>query len=349
MNRYLLPLKITLASLAFFAVTTSTAGAQGVPSSVQNPLVLSASPDEPSPGQAVTVTAQSYLFNIDSANMTWSAGGKVIAKGIGLTGQIVQAPAIGKKLTVTVTAVTPDGSPYRNSTVISSGSVDLIIEPDGYTPPFFLGKWPVAYQNAIKITAMPHIANASGVEYDPSQLVYKWEKNFIALPDQSGYGRQSIVIPGDIIYRPYPIMVIVTSRDGSAQAAGLVPVTAGSPNITFYQNDPMYGPLFNNAIGDTLSLGTQQEAGVLAVPFGFNIPASGIGSLNLSWLINSREHNELAANDTVTLRAPDSNGGSSSVELNMTSNGNILQQAQAGFSVAWSAGTKSSAQSGVTF
>jgi len=313
-------------------------------------LELTSSVNNPSPGQTVTITAESYSMNIDSASITWTAGGKTLAKGIGVTSVTVQAPDLGKRLTVNVTATTPDGQSMNNSITIGSGSIDMILEPDGYVPPFFLGKIPVAYQNSVKIVAVPHLANSAGVEYDPQTLVYQWQENDSVLQDQSGYGKQAIIIPGSIVPRPYNITVTVSTRDGSAQGMGLTSVSPGAlSGIAFYDNDPLYGPLYNRALGSTVYVGAQRELGVLAVPYGLDIPSSGIGGLSWSWLVNGAEHPELAGNDTVTLRAPEGSSGSSDIETDVTNSQKILQQGNAALSVLFSATATTSADSSVTF
>lgn len=332
---------------SFFILLASSALAQGIPSTIGG-LELTTSAIDPVPGQSVTIKAASYSVDINSANLTWVSAGKTIAKGVGVTSVTVQAPALGKKISVTVTMISPDGTSFVNSITVNSGSVDLVLEPDGYVPPFFMGKAPVVYQNSVKIIAVPHIANSSGVEYDPETLVYKWQQNDTVLQDQSGYGKQSITLPGNIVPRPYQVTVTISTRDGTAQAMGITSVTAGSPLILFYRNDPLYGPLFNNAIGNILYLGAQRETGVMMVPLGFNITGNGLGDLSLSWLINGVEHPELASNESITLRAPESSSGSSNVQLSITDPKNILQQAQAGFSAVFSAASSSSAST-VTF
>jgi len=330
-------------------IPASNARAQslsGTPGGIQ----LTPSVNDPYPGETVTITAESYSMSIDSANITWTAGGKTLAKGIGATSVTVQAPDLGKRLTVNVTATTPDGQSMSDSIIIGSGSIDMILESNGYVPPFFTGKVPVAYQNSVKIVAVPHLANSSGVEYDPQTLVYQWQENGSVLQDQSGYGKQSITIPGNIVPRPYNISVTVSARDGSASGMGLTSVSPGAlGGIAFYDNDPLYGPMFNLALGNTVYVGKQRELGVLAVPFGFNVSATGLGGLTWAWLVNGTDHPELAGNDTITLRAPEGSSGSSDIEADVTNGKEILQQGNAALSVVWSATATTTAAEAVTF
>lgn len=322
----------------FLILLASSVSAQGLPSSLGG-LELSASIENPSPGQTVTITAKSFAVDINGTTLTWTAGGKQLAKGVGVTSVTVEAPALGKYLNINVSAITSDGTSYANSISIGSASIDLVMETDGYKPPFFRGKIAPAYQNSVKIIAVPHLANSAGIEYDPKGLLYTWKQGETVLQSQSGYGKQSVTIPGAMVPRPYIATVTVTSRDGSVQGSGSISVEAGAPSVVFYRNDPLYGPLFNNAIGSTVYLGTQREVGVLAIPYGFNVPASGLGDLSFSWKVNGTELSKLAANKSVTLRSPGNAAGSSNVQLQVNNAQKILQQASGGFTTVFSAST----------
>lgn len=308
--------------------------AQSVPISVGG-LDLSLSTANPTPGQKETVTARSYSIDINSATVTWTIAGKVVQKGVGLTTLDIKAPALGKNMVVSVSAVTPGGTSVSSSIIIQTGSVDMIIESDGYVPPFFKGKLSPAYQNMVTIVAIPHLANSSGTEYDPRTLVYSWKRNDQVIEDQSGYGKQAITLPGDSVPRAYTLTVSVTTRDGSAQASGYLPVSFDAPMISFYIDDPLYGPLYNQAVGDTVRIGSQKETSVIAAPFGFNKPVDNLGHLSLSWLVNGQSRPELSSSDSVILRAPDSASGNSTIELDIQNSKEFLQGTKGGFTATF--------------
>jgi hypothetical protein len=331
-----------------FLLPASFAFSQTIPSGI-NSLTLTPSSNNPIPGQTVTITAVSYSFDINSATVIWTVNGKQVQKGIGSTILNVTAPSLGKKTTVDVTAVTPSSGSFTGSITMGSGYIDLITETDGYVPPFFMGKTLLAYQNNVTVIAIPHLADASGKEYDPAALVYQWKKDDgTVLQSQSGYGRQSITLAGNIVPRPYYLMVTATSRDGSAQAESLIQIVAQSPSLTFYNDDPLYGPLFNKAIGNTLYIGAQKEAKAFAALFGFNIFPGNSSALTLDWSINNVEHPELASSQSIVMRAPDGVSGMSAIALSVRGAQDILQGADGAFNVAFSA-SQSASSTPVTF
>ena len=273
----------------------------------------------------------------------------MVQKGLGLTTLDVQAPALGKKSTITISAISSNGAVFSNSVTLGSGSIDMITETDGYVPPSFKGKVPFVFQNNITLIAMPHLANSSGQEFDPKTLVYSWEKDDgTAYQSQSGYGKQSLTLTGDIIPRPYYVTVTVSTRDGSAQAEAVAYISGQSPYIDFYSNDLLYGPLYNRMLGATINIGSQKEADVIASLFGFNIPTNS-SDFPFTWLVNNVEHPELAGSKSIALRSPDGVSGSSNVQLNVQNNQKILQSARAGFSVAFTANGPTTQTTPVSF
>jgi len=344
MNRFFL-LNLFIISFLF---TSHFALAQGVPVTASN-IDLTSSSNSPVPGQKITITARSFSIDINSSTITWIIDGKVSQKGVGLTKLEISAPSLGKEYKIVVSAVTTNGLSLTNSITVGSGSVDMVTESNGYVPPFFKGKLPVAYQNNVNIIAIPHLADTKGVEYDPKTLVYQWKKGGRVVEDQSGYGKQTFTLVGDIIPREANVNVTISTRDGTKRTTGYITVSYDSPSLNFYVDSSQHGPLFNSAIGDNIFIGKEKETSVLMVPYGFNKPVNGIGNLLLTWMINGYEREELASNESVTLRSPDNTAGRSNLELTIKNSRDILQTVSRGFSASFSANKESSNLPGLSF
>lgn len=287
---------------------------------------LDLSVENPTPGQEIVITARSYSLDINASTVTWTINGQQVQKGIGLTQYTFKAPALGKKTTIGVSAVSSGGKSAYGSVSINSGSVDLIVETDGYVPPFFKGKLPIVYQNSIKIIAIPHLARADGTLYDPKTLVYKWQKGSETFETESGYGKQSISFVGEIVPREFTINVTVYNREGTISTSGYMPITFTSPSISFYVNDPLYGPLYNKAIRENLSIGKEGEVRVISAPFGFS---KNNFNLQYDWEINGENDPNLAQSESVIFRAPtNSDGGVSAIDLTVTNIKSMLQNAR---------------------
>lgn len=315
--------------IAGIILATSMVNAQ-IPTTLQG-LEFTISNNSPAPGQTVTVTVESYMADLNSSNITWTLNGAALQKGVGVTSVQVKAPPLGKKNTIEVVAVTPDGKTLNNTLTMSSGGVDLIMEADGYVPPFFQGKMHLTYQNSYRIIAIPHLADSSGKEYDPKNLVYQWTKDSKVIQDQSGYGKQVFTWDDEIVARQRIIGVKVFNRDGTTQAKKIITVEARSPYIGLYVDDPLYGTLLNKALSYQINIGRSRELSVLAIPFGFNKPSDGLGNLSFTWLLNSIKQDPLVQNQSITLRAPENSSGASDIKLTVTNNEELLQKSETNF------------------
>jgi hypothetical protein len=326
---------------ASFVLSFSIAHAQ-VPSSVDG-IDMTITPQNPVPGKNVEINLQDYLSDISSAYITWVVNGQKITEGIGKNDINLTAPALGKESNVTILIQTQDGKTIQKSVVIKSGSVDMVWESQGYVPPLFQGKQNFAYENAVKIIAMPHLADSSGKEINPSNLVYSWTQDYTALQNQSGYGKQSIIINGSVIPRPTTIRVSVSTRDGSETTSGVITLQAGSPSLVFYKDDPLYGVLYNLALGAQTTF-SNQEITLLATPYSFSLPSLTNNSLQYGWTINGSSQSNLSKNRSVTLRVEDtSNAADYPVQLQLQNMREILQGATNAITVTFEANKNNNA------
>ncbi len=292
-------------------------------------IYIDMSVDYPAPNQEITLTAKSHILDLNSINITWTVDGKTTKSGIGQYILKLQSPPLGKKNIIKVSATGPGSQIYTDSIDIQSSKVDIILESDGYAPPFFKGKNPITHQNKVRIIAIPNIIDKNGAFLDPQKLVYEWKKeDGKIIREQSGYGRQSIEITGDIIPRPYVLTVTVSSPNGSQSAQGTAYVESFPPTVELYKNDKLYGPLYNKALKPTVSIGDERELGIVASPFGLNISLLRPGPVDLNWIVNSVATPELFSKPSITLRAPDNIGGVSSIRLSINNNSKILQSAE---------------------
>ncbi len=327
--------------LVISLINVSQTNAQGMPVG-SNSLEITSSNDSPAPGQNITLTVRSYSIDIHSSTVTWLIDGKLAQKGTGLTTLDLNAPPLGKEYRISVSALSTKGVTVSNSFVVGSGSLDIIIEHNGYTPPLFKGKVPISYQNNVKIIAIPHVADSKGVIYDPKTLVYQWKKNSRAVEDQSGYGKQVFTLIGDIVPRANTINVTVSTKDGINRVSGYTIIDYNSPSLSFYIDDPLYGTMLNKSVTETIFIGSEKETSVLMIPYGFTKPINELGNLLLTWMINGYEKPELQTNQSITLRAPENSEGSSNVELTVRNKTDILQSASASFSARFNSRSNTS-------
>ena len=140
----------------------------------------------------------------------------------------------------------------------------------------------------------------------------------------------------------------MSAKDAGAQAETSTSIDYQSPFAQFYVNDPLYGTLFNRAIKNYITIGSNRESGVRVVPYGLNGLVNDLGDLSFTWSINGTEHPELSSNDSITLRAPENSDGSSDVSVDIHNAKEILQGISGNFSVKFKKSTDSQTNA-VTF
>lgn len=287
--------------------------------------------DNPRPGQRVEVYVESFVFDLNAASIVWLVNGKTSESGIGLKKVTVVAPPIGATLTITAVVKTADGKEIKKSVSIKTGSVDIIWESDGYSPPFYEGKMPFIYENTIKLIALPHLSKDGKTELDPKTLVYTWKQGGKYIEGGQGYGIQSVTIPSDSLPRPVDVTVDISDRTQTVKTSGSISLAPGEPEISFYEDNSLYGILFNKALSERVPL-KNKEMRIIAVPFGFN----NINQNSYVWSINNVEQSDLIKNRSITIRTKEGVEGSSDINLSIRNQDNILQGALKQFSIYFS-------------
>ncbi|HVT75369.1 MAG TPA: hypothetical protein VHD69_03105 [Candidatus Paceibacterota bacterium] len=316
--------------LALFAVSSAApVSAQSVPG-VSEPVTFQISPEFPRPNTSVTISAQSYTTDLDRAAFTWYVGNKVFKKGTGITE--VTVPVGTAAVSVSVDVTTTDIGTISKSATIRPGSVDLLWQSDGYTPPFYKGKALESYGAAFKVVAVAELFGPNGKKTDPKTLVYTWKKNGTTDAAQSGYGKDSYtgtqssyVRGGDDI----SVEASTVSRD--AGATRTITISPTVPEVVFYENSPLYGMVYEKALTGSIAL-TGEEITLKAVPF--NVSAlNPLSGLSLDWTLNGDALADFKDEDQITLRTTGTAGGQSNVGVSIQNKTKLLQGGQADISI----------------
>ena len=317
-------LKISI--LTLLCVFTLSAQAQ-IPTAIDGVTIISTAPS-PRPGQNVTIYLESYNYDLNSASIIWTVDGKIHSQGIGIKEITYIAPNVGLRSNISAAIKFSDGREVVKTMTLKSGTVDLIWEAQGYTPPFFKGKLPFAYQNPIRVIAMPHLSADGRTELDPKTLVYVWKLGGKYIENGQGQGKQSIDLPVDNLPRTLEVSVDVSNREGTERASATIILKPTEPSLSFYEENSLYGVLYNKALTNRVPLRTT-EIKVLAVPYGFNR-----GNENsYAWSINNIEQADLFSNRSIVLRTSGKEEGSSNINLDIRNQEDILQGARGGFTV----------------
>ncbi len=288
-----------------------------------DPLTVTINPDYPRPFQIVTVTPESTLIDLAASTVTFSVNGRVVQRGSGSESASVAVGGPGSVTTVTVTAVN-NGNTYTESISIRPADVALVLEPTSTNHPFYEGGSLVGSEGRLRIVAVPDLRTSAGTPISSSNLVYTWKNGEQVLQSSSGIGKNVLSATAPVRYRDTVITVTVSSKDSSVVGQGAVRIAARDPIVRIYENDPLLGPRFENALPERVTL-TDSEVTYRAVPYYFSSTPA------LTWSLNG------SASQTgpdITVR-PAGNGKGTAV-LNVSgSSGSLGQSASRGLSVTF--------------
>ncbi|MDB5254098.1 MAG: seg [Parcubacteria group bacterium] len=283
-------------------------------------IILNLTPQYPAPGDTVTARLQSSTIDLGTATITWSLN-KIGAKsGLGLTSFTLTAPSTGET-TIGVSIKSNQGD-FTKTFTVSSGSVDLLWQGSGYTPPFYKGKTLWTHQTTLTLLAIPHVGKSA------STLIYKWYLDGEVMGQVSGTGRSSFSFTGSLLRQPRTVKVeILTDRDTTVASASLTQ-TSISPSLLVYEKSPLYGISFNREVGDAF-VTTNKEFSFVGIPLFFGALNRTAEQIVYSWASGS----DSKPGSDVTYRIPEGASGTSLVLLEARNSIDITQSAQKTFSV----------------
>lgn len=209
---------------------------------------VNTSPENPAPGETVTISVSSFAHNLDTVFISWFVNGVASGGGTGRKSFSVTAPNPGVEMVVTARIGLPDGVVEARASIRPSTMVLLWEATDSYVPPFYRGKALPTLGSRIKVVAMPEIKSGNSF-LNPKGLTYEWRKDYSAELPASGYGKNWYSYVQDYLENASVVGVTATNTTGNLSSTGNIQVAAYAPEIVFYKKDKDYGTLWEKALG----------------------------------------------------------------------------------------------------
>lgn len=322
---------LILSILAVFIlpITSSSQISIDVPFSLSNELGVEIIPNYPKPNEEVSVNLSLYTGDLNSADIAWYENNKLVLSGKGETSFSFKTRGVGEEIKIEIKIKLLNGSAFSKSFTINPAGVYLVWEANSYVPPFYKGKALHPRQGSLKVVAMPEFVK-NGKRVPAKNLVYEWSNGINVLQNQSGYGKNVLVLNGSILGRAEDIEVLVTDPVNNLVAQSFVDIAPIAPEIVFYENNLYYGHIFDIAIKNSWDL-KSEEVQILAAPYYFTNENNN--SLQYSWRLNSQSVPNLAGSRTAVFRKPEGESGQSSISLQIENIERILQQADRGLTI----------------
>lgn len=207
----------------------------------------------------------------------------------------------------------------------AGAEVNLIWNAETYAPPFFLGHSAATPGSSVRVAALALGAGAT------NELQYRWWRNGQFLSQASGIGRDVLTFTTNDSGESN-IMLRLNSASGDLLAEKSVTIPASQPRLVIYENNPLTGISYSQAIGTGLTL-AKPELALLAEPYYFSRADVANKKLDYAWQLNGQK---LTTNPddgrAVTFGLPSEGGaGENTVTLSAESLTNLLQAAKRTF------------------
>jgi hypothetical protein len=273
-----------------------------------DPLTLDVSPQYPAPYQSATITPSSSVFDMAASTIVVTVNGKSLYKGTGGSGISVPLGGPGSVTDVVVT-ISGDGQPAASKELVfHPESVALVVEPVSGTHPFYEGSGLVTSEGRVRIVAIPDVRTSPSHALDPASLIYTWYLGDQELESDSGTGKSVLDANAPQQYRDATVSVTVSSPDGNEIAQSQTTISPVSPLVRLYENDPLLGPLYDNALGNSVTMPDAEDT-YRGVPYYFSETPV------VSWGVNGVPSG--TAND-ITVRSSGNGQGSAVLTFSAT-------------------------------
>ncbi|MDO8564597.1 MAG: hypothetical protein Q7R88_01230 [bacterium] len=299
----------------------------------QDALVVSLSPERPGAEQIVSVDVESYAVDIQSAVIGYTINGVLKKRGVGEKHFLFQTGKAGSVTTLTVIAQMPDGRILSKEFKIRPADVLLLWQSSSYTPPFYKGKALFPFQGSVTVAAIPLFVNAEGKRLAERELVYTWEEDGKVIGDSSGFGKSLFVFQGAVPMREKTVSVEVETIDHALLAAAEITIPPVAPHILLYENHPLFGIRFEQALTRELVL-NGDEVRLSAIPFFFEAADRGTAALRYDWKLNYQTLSSETRSDIV-LRRNSGDGGTAFIGLTAQHTTKTFQADDASLSVSF--------------
>ena len=291
-------------------------------------ITVNVTPENPSPDQQVVLTVQSYSVDTKTANIEWSVDGRMVAKGTGVESYTLTTKKLGVSTSVMVVIVPLSGISVTKNLVITPMSVDLLWQAnDSIVPPFYRGRALPTSESSVKVVAIPQIVSSSGVLLSPVNFFYGWKEQFNEDQANSGYGKNSFNVDMDYLNPTNYVDVSISGPDGAVMAVNEEQINPVSPQILWYASNPLYGPIFNNALSGSYAVKGPEDA-LLAEPYFFSPDVPGT-TTTYEWSINGEGVNTPPTPNLLNLLRSGSSTGTATIDLTTTNTSKLFQQSTA--------------------
>ncbi len=292
-------------------------------------------PKQPAPGDTVRLSAVGgSRVDLQGSTITWYQNGKNISKGVGVTSIDIKAGVLGTKLDIGVQVDSPDGGSAASSLSVIPTHIDLLVDSDSYTPPFYRGRALPSAGTQMRMQALVYFKRTDGSFVPPSSIVYTWRENGQIIGKVSGKGRQTVTLPSPVLYGTSVITVDAVSNDGLFSGSASMRISSIEPVLALYENHPLFGLMYHQAMGAKTSI-PDSETTFAAVPYFADIKNPNDSRLRYNWTVNGESVSASTERPSEFTINADKSNGEASISLSLTHSRNVFMNPKGAWDVTF--------------
>lgn len=294
-----------------------------VEASEASSVIVNVAPENPAPGESVEITLNSYLNNLDSILISWSANGKNSISGIGKKSFTLSAPDAGVEVRVVATLELPSGNVEKKILIRPNVMTLLWQAADSYVPPFYRGKALPTADSEVRVVAMPEVKDG-GKMVSPKNMTFSWKQDYENEEGTSGYGKNSFLYTNDYLEDSNNIGVTASTIDGKYSTQANIDIGMVEPKLLFYKTDRKLGTVWERALAASHAI--EGEETIVAAPYFISPKELRHPFLVWTWLINGAQVSaDEYRKNILPVRTDEGVSGTSSIRLNIENREKLFQ------------------------
>ncbi len=322
---------LLLLSIAF-VVHSTPAYAQFTLPGFSTDLTLGTTPEYPSPGESVRLSARSALLDLSALEISWYVNDILAASGIGVSELTVTAGSLGSETRIRAEV----GGQIANASVTGTlrpTEVDLLWEGDSYVPPFYRGRALPTAGGSVLLYAIPRFQRPGSSSTVPAdELIYTWRNDNRIMESVSGLGKSMVLLNGPTLFGSNTFSVEIRTANRELRGFASVRISSAEPVPVLYENHPVFGVLYHRALASGTSI-PEVEVTLSVAPYFAPVQNPDSNLLLYEWRVNNViVANSLTRPSSITLNA-DGTDGRARIELALTHATNFFLSARSAWAL----------------
>ncbi len=280
------------------------------------------------PNSTIELELNAYTINMAGATVRWYINNIEVVGSRNDRSLSLTTGDLGTTQVVKAVISRPQGPSVTASYTVTPTVVDIILEANTYTPPFYEGRALPSDRSTVRAIAVPH----TGKVLNPATLSYDWRLGGDLIGGGAALGKQMVefVMPR---FHNQNISVTVHDSQGRLLASERLVLNATNPELLFYEYNPLRGLGHRALTNGSVLIG--EEITVEAAPYHIDADLMRSGT-TYRWRVDGQTVNNPNNPPFQIVLSKQGEVGSARIGLELTTGRTIPQQVRGDFGLNFS-------------